>query len=143
MMEPSRDECSIAALAQSLGIAVALPVWLMWRNRSAFVRGHAAQSMAFDGVIAAAIIIVAALAVGLAVIGNAALSELPGSGKDMAPVLLLAVYAAGLALIGCLAVFVTALVLRLRAAIAASQGKRFDYPLLKRSTLPNSETSQV
>ena len=143
MMEPSRDECSMAVLAQSLGIAAALPVWLTWRNRSAFVRGHAAQSMAFDGVIAAAIVIVAALAIGLAVAGNAALSGLPGSGKDVAPVLLLAVCAPGLALMGCVAVLVAALVLRLRAAIAASQGEWFEYPLLKRRALPVSESSKV
>ena len=142
-MEPSRDECSIAALAQSLGIVAAFPVWLQWRNRSVFVRGHAAQSMTFDGVIAAALAIVAALAIGLAVAGNAALAGLPGSGTDVARVLLLAVCAPGLALIGCLAVLITALVLRLRAAIAASQGKSFDYPLLKHKTLPDSETSQV
>ncbi len=133
----------MAALAQSLGIVAALPVWLQWRNRSAFVRGHAAQSMAFDGVIAAALAIVAALAIGLAVIGNSALSGLPGSGKDVAQVLLLAVCAPGLALVGCLAVLVTALVLRLCAAMAASQGKSFDYPLLKRRSFKVSGTSQV
>jgi uncharacterized Tic20 family protein len=142
-MEPSQDERSLAALAQSLGIVVAFPVWLKWRNRSVFVRGHAAQSMAFDGVISAALAIVAALAVGLAVAGTAALSGLPGGSTDVARVLLLAVCAPGLALIGCLAVLVTALVLRLRAAMAASQGKSFDYPLLKGRTLEASETSQV
>lgn len=69
-MEPSRDERNIAALAQSLGIVAALRVWLQWLNRLAFVRGRAAQSMAFDGVITATLAIVAAVTIGLPVIGN-------------------------------------------------------------------------
>jgi len=142
-MDTSRDECNMAALAQSLGVVAALPVWLRWRNRSAFVRAHAAQSIAFDGVTTTALVIVAALTVGVAVAGNAMLSALPGSSKDMALLLLVAVCAPGLALVGFLAVLVVALLLRLRAALAASQGKRFYYPLLGIKTSKVSEASEV
>jgi uncharacterized membrane protein len=135
-MEPTRDERNMAALAQSLGIVAALPVWLGWRHRSTFVRAHAAQSMAFDGMTLGALVIVAALVVGLVAGGNAALSvtfgNAPGSGKDMALLFLLAICAPGLALIGFLGVMVVALILRLRAAMAANRGRPFQYPLLKR-----------
>jgi uncharacterized Tic20 family protein len=130
-MEPSRDERNMAALAQSLGIVAALPVWLKWRNRSTFVRAHAVQSILFDGVTIAALVIVGALAIGVAVGGNAALSAQPGN-NDMARLFLLFLCAPGLALTGFLAVLIAALVLRIRAAVAANQGRPFQYPLLKR-----------
>ena len=139
-MDPSRDERNMAALAQSLGILTALPVWLRWRNRSAFVRAHAAQSMAFDGVTLAALVIVAALVVGVAVGGNAALSALPGIEKDVALLFLVMVCAPGLALVGFLVVLSAALVLRLRATAAATQGKAFRYPLLGIKTSEVSKT---
>jgi|GEM_PF-4558963 len=133
-MDPSRDERNMAALAQSLGIFTALPVWLRWRNRSAFVRAHAAQSMAFDGVTLAALVIVAALVVGVVMAGNAALSTLSGGEKDVALLFLVAVCAPGLSLIGFLAALSAALILRLHATAAATQGKSFRYPLLGKKT---------
>ena len=136
-MEPTRDERNIAALAQSLGILAALPVWLRWRDHSAFVRAHAAQSIAFDGITLAAWVMVAALVVGLAVGGNAALSSALGStlghGRDMALLFLLMICAPGLALVGFLGVMVAALVLRLRATMAANQGRPFQYPFVKKT----------
>jgi uncharacterized Tic20 family protein len=136
-MEPTRDERNIAALAQSLGILAALPVWLRWRNRSAFVRAHAAQSIAFDGITLAALVIVAALIVGLAAGGNATLSSVfgstPGHGRDMTLLFLLMICAPGLALVGFLGVMVAALVLRLRATMAANQGRPFQYPFVKKT----------
>lgn len=131
-MEPSRDERNVAALAQCLGIIVALPVWLRWRGRSAFVRAHTGLSMAFDGLAVVALVMVAALAIGVAVGGNAALSTLSGSGRDVALLFLVMVCAPGLALIGLVAVLIVMLVFRLRATVAATQGKPFRYPLLKR-----------
>lgn len=128
-MEPSRDERNMAALAQSLGILAALPVRLRWRDRSAFVRAHAAQSIAFDGITLAALVVVALFVIGIAVGGNAVLS--PTSGKEMAALFLAMICAPALALIGFLDVMVAALVLRLRATMAANQGKLFKYPLLK------------
>ena len=136
-MEPTRDERNMAALAQSLGILAALPVWLRWRNRSAFVRAHAAQSIAFDGITLAAEVMVAALVVGLAAGGNAALSSVFGSrlgyGRDMALLFLLVICAPGLALAGFVGVIVAALVLRLRATMAANQGQPFQYPFVKKT----------
>lgn len=129
-MEPTHDERNMAALAQSLGIVAALPVWLKWRNRSAFVRAHAVQSMAFDGVTIAALVIMAVLAVSTALIGNAALA--PSRDDDIARLLVIALCAPGLALLGCLIVLLVALILRLRAVMAATEGKVFQYPLLKR-----------
>jgi uncharacterized Tic20 family protein len=128
-MEPSRAERNMAALAQSLGTLAALPVWLRWRDRSDFVRAHAAQSIAFDGITLAALVAVALLVIGIAVGGNAALS--PISGKEMALLFLVMICAPALALIGFLGVMAAALVLRLRASMAANQGKPFKYPLLK------------
>jgi uncharacterized Tic20 family protein len=128
-MEPSRDERNMAALAQSLGTLAALPVWLRWRDRSDFVRAHAAQSIAFDGITLAALVVVALLVIGIAVGGNAALS--PSSGKEIVTLLLAMICAPALALIGFLGVMVVALVLRLRATLAANQGRLFQYPLLK------------
>ena len=142
-MEPSRDERNMAALAQSLGILAALPVWLSWRHRSTFVRAHAAQSMAFDGITLAALAIVAALIVGGVLAGNALLSKVNGYGMDVALLFLAAICAPALALIGSLAVMLVALVLRLRAAMAANQGKLFCYPLLKTKTFEVSETYKV
>jgi uncharacterized Tic20 family protein len=130
-MDPNLDERNMATLAQSLGCLTALPVWLMWRNRSAFVRAHARQSIAFDGVTLAALVIIAAFIVAVAVGGNAALSMLSGSGKDMARLFLIAMCTPGIALVGFLAVMAVALGLRLRAAMAANQGRPFHYPLLK------------
>ena len=129
-MDTSREERNMAALAQSLGVLTALPVWLRWRNRSAFVRAHAAQSIAFDGVTIGALVIVAALVVVVAVGGNATLPALPGGGREVALLFLVAVCAPGLALVGFLAVLTVALLLRLRAAMAADQGKPFHDPLL-------------
>lgn len=130
-MESSRDERNMAALAQCLGILAALPAWLWWRNRSAFVRAHAAQSMMFDGLTFAALVIAAGWVIGVTLLGNAALAALPGSGKDVALLLLVAVCVPGLALLGFLPVLGAALILRLRATVAANQGRLFCYPLLK------------
>lgn len=127
---PSHDERNMAALAQSLGVVAALPVWLRWRNRSAFVRAHAFQSIAFDGLTVAALVLIAALAVGAALAGNAALEQ--SSDNDMARLFVVALCAPGLALVGCLIVMLAALILRLRAAMAANEGRLFCYPLLKR-----------
>jgi uncharacterized Tic20 family protein len=143
MMDVSRNERNIAALAQSLGILAALPVWLRWRNRSTFVRAHAAQSIVFDGVTATALVIVAALAVGAAIVGFAAISTLQGGEDVVLQVLMLMVCAPGMALIGFLVVLITALVLRLRAAMAANQGRPFHYPLLNKKTSEVLETSEV
>jgi uncharacterized Tic20 family protein len=120
----------MAALAQSLGVVAALPVWLRWRRRSAFVRAHAGQSIAFDGLTMAALVLIAALAVGAALAGNAALEQ--SSDNDMARLFVVALCAPGLALVGCLIVMLAALILRLRAAMAANEGRLFCYPLLKR-----------
>ena len=129
MTNVSRDERNMAALAQSLGTLAALPVWLRWRHRSAFVRAHAAQSMNFDGVTLAALFIVAALALGVALGGNALLTALPNSlGADVARLALVMVCAPGLALIGFFAVMIVALVLRIRATMAANQSRLFRYP---------------
>ncbi len=129
-MEPTRDERNMATLAQSLGVIVALPIWLAWRKRSTFVRAHTAQSIAFDGLTFAALVIVAGLAIGLAVGGNAVLPT-RSSEADIARLFLVALCAPGLALIGFLAVLIAALILRLRAAMAANRGQPFRYPLLK------------
>ncbi len=133
MTDVSRDERNMAALAQSLGMLTALPVWLRWRHRSTFVRVHAAQSMLFDGVTLAALFIVAALAIGAALGGNALLAVLPNSmGADVARLALVMVCVPGLALIGFFAVMIVALVLRIRATMAVNQSRLFHYPLLKR-----------
>ena len=130
-METSHDERNMAAIAQGLGIIVALPIWLMWRNRSAFVRAHAVQSIAFDGVTIGSLLLVGALAIGVALGGNAMLSAQPDNG-DVARLILLALCAPALALVGFLVVMAAALVLRIRATMAANQGRLFQYPLLKR-----------
>ena len=129
MPDVSHDERNMAALAQSLGTLTALPVWLRWRNRSTFVRAHAAQSMLFDGMTLAALVIVAALTVGVALGGHAMLAALPNSmGADVARLALLMVCAPGLALVGFLAVMIVALILRIRATMAANQSRLFHYP---------------
>jgi uncharacterized Tic20 family protein len=128
MTDVSRDERNMAALAQSLGTLAALPVWLRCRNRSTFVRAHAAQSMLFDGMTLAALLIVAVLALGVAWGGNAMLTALPNSlGADVARLALVMVCAPGLALIGFFAVMIVALVLRIRATMAANQSRLFRY----------------
>ena len=133
MADMSRDERNMAALAQSLGTLTALPVWLKWRNRSAFVRTHAAQSMLFDGVTLAALFSVAALTLGVALGGYAVLAALPNSmGADVARLALIMVCAPGLALVGFFAVTIVALILRIRATMAVNQSRLFHYPLLKR-----------
>ena len=133
MPDVSHDERNMAALAQSLGTLTALPVWLRWRNRSTFVRAHAAQSMLFDGVTLVALIIVAALTLGVALGGHAMLAALPnGMGADVARLALVMVCAPGLALVGFLAVMIVALILRIRATMAANQSRPFHYPLLKK-----------
>jgi uncharacterized Tic20 family protein len=132
MPDVSRDERDMAALAQSLGTLTALPVWLRWRNRSTFVRAHAVQSMLFDGMTLAALVIVAALTLGVALGGHAILAALPnGMGADVARLALVMVCAPGLALIGFLSVMIVALVLRIRATMAANQSRAFRYPLLR------------
>jgi uncharacterized Tic20 family protein len=128
-MEPNRDERNVAVMAQSLGLVVALPVWLMWRTRSPFVRAHAIQSTAFDGITLAALVIVCTLSIGGAVAGNAALS-----GDDIARLCVVALCGLCLAPAGCLAVLIAALVWRIRAAMAANQGRLYRYPLLARLT---------
>ena len=138
-LEPNHDERNMAALAASLGVVAALPIWLSWRRRSAFVRAHAAQSIAFDGLTVAALASVAGLAIGAALIGNAALDH--AGDNDLLRVLVLALCAPGLALGGCLLVMMAALVFRLRAAMAANEGKPYVYPLLKKAgeILKNSQ----
>jgi len=133
MPDVSHDERNMAALAQSLGTLTALPVWLRWRNRSTFVRAHAAQSMLFDGVTLVALIIVAALTLGVALGGHAMLAALPnGMGADVARLALVMVCAPGLALVGFSAMMIVALILRIRATMAANQSRLFRYPLLNR-----------
>jgi uncharacterized Tic20 family protein len=129
-VELTHDERNMAATAQSLGVLAALPIWLAWRNRSAFVRAHAIQSIVFDGLTMAALIVVAVLAIGLALGGNVLLASQPGN-ADLLRLFLVALCAPGLALIGLLVVLVAALVLRIRAAMAANKGRPFQYPLLR------------
>ena len=129
-LEPNHDERNMAALAQSLGVVAALPIWLRWRRRSAFVRAHAALSIAFDGLTSAALVSIAGLAIGAGLIGNAALDH--AGDNDLLRLLALAVCAPGLALGGGLLVMMAALVFRLRAAMAANEGKPYEYPFLKR-----------
>jgi uncharacterized membrane protein len=134
MPDVSHDERNMAALAQSLGTLTALPVWLRWRNRSTFVSAHAVQSMLFDGMTLAALIIVAALTLGVALGGNALLAALPsGMGVDVARLALLMVCTPGLALVGFFVVTVVALILRIRATMAVNQNRLFHYPLLKKT----------
>jgi hypothetical protein len=80
---------------------------------------------------------VAALVVGLAAGGNAALSSVfgsrPGYGRDMALLFLLMICTPGLALAGFVGVMAAALVLRLRATMAANQGRPFQYPFVKKT----------
>ena len=128
-IEPTHDERSLAATAQSLGVLAALPIWLAWRNRSAFVRAHAVQSIAFDGLTIAALVVVAALALGLALGGNVLLASQSGN-NDILRLFLVALCAPGLAAVGFLIALIAALVLRLRAALAANKGQPFQYPLL-------------
>ena len=134
MPDVSHDERNMAALAQSLGTLTALPVWLRWRNRSTFVRAHAVQSMLFDGVTLAALVIVAALTLGVALGGHAMLAALPnGMNADVARLALITVCTPGLALVGFFAVTIVALILRIRATMAANQSRPFYYPLLKKT----------
>ena len=127
--EPTHDERNMAATAQSLGVLVALPIWLAWRKRSAFVRAHAVQSIAFDSLTIAMLIIVALLTIGLALGGNTWLESQSGN-YDVIRLFLVALCAPGLAVVGFLAVLIAALILRLRAAMAANKGRPFQYPLL-------------
>ncbi len=122
---PCRDERNMAALAQGIGVIAAFPVWLAWRRRSAFVRMHAVQSMLLDAIVITALLVVTALVVGIAVAGSRFL-------QDASLVFVVLICAPGMALIGLLGIMVAALVLRLRAAIAATQGKLYRYPLLGR-----------
>jgi uncharacterized Tic20 family protein len=108
-------------------------VWLRWRDRSTFVRAHAAQSIAFDGITLAALVIVTALMVGGVLAGNAVLSKVNSYNTDVALFFLVALCAPGLILIGLLMVMVAALILRLRATMAANEGRLFQYPLLKKA----------
>ena len=149
MTDASRDERNMAALAQSLGMLTALPVWLRWRHRSTFVRAHAAQSMLFDGVTLTALFIVAALTLGVALGGNALLAALPNSmGADVARLALVMVCAPMLALIGFFAVMIVALVLRIRATMAANQSRLFRYSwgihftATQRQTAPQNREDQ-
>ncbi len=124
--EASREERNMAALAQGLGIVVALPIWLLWRRRSGFVRAHAAGSIAFDAVTLAAFGLITITIIGSLVGGRAVLDDMPFF-------FLAAVCAPGAALAGFLVVMLAALVLRIRATIAATQGRSFHYPLLRKS----------
>ena len=119
----------MAALAQMLGVIAALPLWLMWRKRSAFVRLHAVQSMWLDVALALAIVGLVGLAVAGILIGAQMTTDPQGS------VILLALTALGLpmcSLLGVLIVIVVIFALRLRAGLAALQGRQYRYPLLGR-----------
>jgi len=126
---PTLRERNMAALAQSLGTLTALPVWLRWRNRSTFVRAHAAQSLRFDAITLAAMLAMAALSIGMILALNAGLAALPGEAAMLMRLAMLMVCAPGLPLMGCLVIMITALVLRTRATMAANAGKLFRYPL--------------
>jgi uncharacterized Tic20 family protein len=123
------DEQKMAGLAQLLGVIVALPVWLMWRKRSAFVRLHAVQSILLD--VALLIVVVVLMAVLVAGVASGAAQ----AGKPDASLAAMAVTMFGMplcSLAGLLVVLTVVLVLRLRASVWALQGREYRYPLLGR-----------
>jgi uncharacterized membrane protein len=121
------DEQKTASLAQMLGIMAALPVWLSWRKRSAFVRLHAIQSMLLDVVLLVAVAAsLGLLAAGL--MGSVALSKRPDASLVMLAISMFGLPLCSLA--GLLVVLTVVLLLRLRAAMAALQGREYRYPLL-------------
>ncbi len=138
-VETSRDERNMAALAQSVGIVAALPVWVYWRRRSAFVRAHAVQSMLFDVVTLSAMLLVALL-VPVALFMPRFPTSAPPPGnyvlQDWQVGLVAMVCLPAMALAGLAAIMLAALVLRLRAAVAATQGRLFRYPLLGKAQRP-------
>ncbi len=123
------EEQKLAGIAQMLGLVAALPLWLTWRRRSAFVRLHAIQSILLDLALLVAVgLLLGLLAAGL--LGSAALV-----GRPDVSLLVLTVLLFGLPLcsvMGLLLAATVVLVLRLRAAMAALQGREYRYPLLGR-----------
>lgn len=119
----------MAALAQMLGIIAALPLWIRWRKRSAFVRLHTVQSMLLDVAMVVAIIVLLGVLVAGILIGAQMTADPNGS------VILLALMGLGLplcSLAGILVVLVVIFVLRIRAGLTALKGNEYRYPLLGR-----------
>ncbi|MBN1887120.1 MAG: DUF4870 domain-containing protein [Thermoflexales bacterium] len=129
MPEAGSDEHKLAGLAQLLGVLAALPVWLTWRQRSAFVRLHAVQSMLLDALMFAAIAILLAILAG-GIVASVSLAEQPDASLAALTVLLFGFPLCSLA--GMLVVITAVLLLRLRAAMAALQGREYRYPLIGR-----------
>jgi uncharacterized membrane protein len=129
MSETAADEHKLAGLAQMLGVIAALPVWFTWRQRSAFVRLHAVQSMLLDILMFAAIAILLAILAG-GIVASAALAEQPDASLAVLTVLLFGLPMCSL--VGMLVVITVVLLLRLRAAMAALQGREYRYPLIGR-----------
>ncbi len=124
----SESEQNWAAMAQLLGLLVALPAWLIWRKRSGFVRLHAVQSMLFDIVF----LVLVGLLLGVLVIGVTTAVALIEQQDTELVMLLLTMFAMPIcSLVGILGVATAVLLLRIRASAAALQGKEFFYPLLK------------
>lgn len=114
----------MAALAQMLGIIAALPLWIMWRKRSAFVQLHAVQSMLLDVAMVVAIIALLGVLVAGILIGAQMTGDPNGS------VILLALVALGMplcSLAGVLVVIAIIFVLRIRAGLVALKGGEYRY----------------
>lgn len=117
----------MAGLAQLVGLVAALPVWLAWRKRSAFVRQHAVQSILLDVVLLIAVAILLAVLVA-SVSSGARLAERPDT--SLVILALLTFGAPICSLAGLLIVLTLVLLLRLRAAAVALKGQAYRYPLL-------------
>ncbi|GAB4154358.1 MAG: hypothetical protein Fur005_06190 [Roseiflexaceae bacterium] len=138
-MQPTNDERTLAALAHAsivangfslIGLIAAAVIWATQREKSAYVRGHALQALAFQGAILVLVLLLAlswGLCVSLSLVPMALRPELYSDGSMPGPF--------WLAVSGVIApIFfgVLATLYALIGAVQAYRGRPFYYPLIGR-----------
>ena len=122
----------MAGLSYFFGLVGALIVWAIQKDKSAFVKFHALQALAFEGLVMIFNVLLifclfGAMAIGIAASAWIALTQ-TNSSQQLLPSIVLPI-AGSYSLIFCLMPFALVLtVVRLIAALSVVSGRNFRYP---------------
>lgn len=131
---PTQDEKLMSAIAYFFGIFGALFVWMLQKDKSRFVRFHAAQALAFDFLVMGLGFVVFFCIFGImfaGVLGAIFIAANSSSPSDAFPVFMMFPAFMPFMILAC--VFPSAfifMIVRLIAAVSVLSGRDFRYPWL-------------
>ena len=133
---PTSDERLLSAIAYFFGIIGAVFVWILQRDKSRFVRFHAAQALAFDFVVTIFTMVFFSCFFGLmfaGMFGAMLTASNTSSPSESFPLFIIFPTIMPLAIFACIFPFTLLLmIIRIIAAVSVLSGHDFRYPWLGR-----------